>query len=294
MAFLKELSENKQAVTLYKYNGNDIRIDADIKIDSIDRNSDYIRICFLDLETTGTHKKNDKIIEIALKVIQLNKHNGKEVTAIAEYESFQDPGMHIPEQATIINNITDEMVKDHEIDWTKVTEIFSLSQLFVAHNASFDRAFLDRYLEISQKKVWACSINDINWIKRGFTNSKLELLAHWHGYYYESHRAMIDVDAMIHLVIHPHYKENKPIIELIEKARKYQSRIIVKFNYSKELVDVIKTKRYSFNGTTKEWSKIILDEDVDNEKKWLAENIYKGVFAGLIEQVTLIDKYKDR
>ena len=294
MAFLKELSENKQAVTLYKYNGNDIRVDADITIDIIDRSSDYIRICFLDLETTGTNKKEDKIIELALKVIQLNKYTGKEVKAIADYEAFQDPGIPIPEQATIINNITDEMVKDHEIDWDKVKEIFSISQLFVAHNASFDRAFLDRYLEISQKKVWACSINDINWINRGFTNSKLELLAHWHGYYYESHRAMIDVDAMIHLVIHPHYIDNKPIIELIEKARQYQSRIIVRFNYNPELVNLIKTKRYSFNGTTKEWSKIILEKDIEEETKWLAKNIYKGTFAGLIEQVTLVDKYKDR
>ena len=53
-----------------------------------------------------------------------------------------------------------------------VNEIFSISQLCVAHNASFDRAFLDRYLDGSKTKVWACSINDINWIERGFTNKK--------------------------------------------------------------------------------------------------------------------------
>ena len=41
-----------------------------------------IRICFVDLETTGTHKKNDFIIEIALKVIQINKHSGEQLKAI--------------------------------------------------------------------------------------------------------------------------------------------------------------------------------------------------------------------
>ena len=294
MSFLNELSENKQAITLYKYNGNDIKVLDDTTIEAIDKKSNYINICFIDLETTGTHKKNDCIIEISLKLIQLNKKTGKELKAVDAYESFQDPGCPIPEEASLVNGITDEMVKDHEINWDKVGKILSNSQLCVAHNASFDRAFLDRYLEQSKSKVWGCSINDINWINRGFTNSKLELLSYWHGFYYESHRAMNDVDAMIHLVTHPHYDTNKPIVELIEKARKAQCRILVKFNYSKELVDLIKSKRYSFNGETKEWSKIIIDDQVEDEKLWLQDNIYKGSFSGLLEQVNLIDKYKDR
>ncbi len=31
---------------------------------------------------------------------------------------------------------------------------------------------------------------------------------------------------------------------------------------------------------------------LETEKDWLAQNIYKGVFSGLLEQITLIDKYK--
>ena len=59
-------------------------------------------------------------------------------------------------------------------------------------------------------------------------------------------------------------------------------------------LDLIKSKRYSFNGETKEWSKIISDDQVEDEKLWLQDNIYKGSFSGLLEQVNLIDKYKDR
>ena len=95
MSFLKELSENKQAITLYKYNGNDITVDPEISIKDVDKSSDYINICFIDLETTGTHKKNDLIIEIALKVMHLNKHTAEESKAIYEYQSFQDPGIKI-------------------------------------------------------------------------------------------------------------------------------------------------------------------------------------------------------
>ena len=294
MSFLKELSENKQAITLYKYNGNDIKVPEDLIAKQVDKDSEHINVCFIDLETTGTHKKNDKIIEIALKVVQLNKKNGNELQAIAAYESFQDPGIPIPESASLVNGITDDMVKDHEINWDIVDEILSISQLCVAHKASFDRAFMDRYIEKSKTKIWACSINDIDWIQKGFTNVKLELLSYWHGFYYESHRAMNDVDAMIHLLTHPHYKIKKPIAELIANARKIQCRMLVKFNYNKNLVELIKSKKYFFNGETKEWSKIIIDEDIENEKIWLEENIYKGTFSGLLEQVNLIDKYKNR
>ena len=112
MTFIDEISKDKQAVTLYKYNGNDIKVDPNLIIEKIDKKSDLIRICFIDLETTGTHKKNDFIIEIALKVIEINKHTGEQLKAIDAYESFQDPGVPIPEEASLINGITDDMVKD--------------------------------------------------------------------------------------------------------------------------------------------------------------------------------------
>ena len=172
MTFIKNLSEDKQAITLYKYNGNDLKVDPNLEVQKNTKDSNFIHICFIDLETTGTHKANDEIIEIAMKVIKIDKITGEGLQAIAEYESFQDPGFPIPEEASLVNNITDDMVKDHQIDWNKVIEILNLSQLCVAHNAAFDRAFLDKNLDKSKSKIWACSINDIDWIERGFTNSK--------------------------------------------------------------------------------------------------------------------------
>ena len=32
MTFLKNLSEDKQAITLYKYNGNDLKVDPNLEI----------------------------------------------------------------------------------------------------------------------------------------------------------------------------------------------------------------------------------------------------------------------
>ena len=124
MTFLKNLSENKQAITLYKYNGNDLKVDPNIEVQKNTKDSNFIHICFIDLETTAP-QVNDEIIEIAMKVIKIDKITGEGLQAIAEYESFQDPGFPIPEEASLVNNITDNMVKDHQIDWNKVIEILN-------------------------------------------------------------------------------------------------------------------------------------------------------------------------
>ncbi|MDF2544396.1 MAG: exonuclease, polymerase epsilon subunit family [Herbinix sp.] len=95
-----------------------------------------------DLETTGLSKE-DEIIEIgAIKVV-----DGKE---IATFEELIKPNNPIPPFATIINGITNDMVKDARnisevlVDFLAFIEGFSL----VGHNiSSFDIPFLNRKLK---------------------------------------------------------------------------------------------------------------------------------------------------
>lgn len=62
-------------------------------------------IIFFDLETTGTNVVSDRIVELSyIKVYP----DGKE----EEKTRKINPEMHIPEQATAVHKITDEMVKD--------------------------------------------------------------------------------------------------------------------------------------------------------------------------------------
>ena len=58
-----------------------------------------------DLETTGLDTDMDAIIEIsALKV--------RDGSVVDEYSTLVNPGMHIPYEASCVNGIVDEMVKD--------------------------------------------------------------------------------------------------------------------------------------------------------------------------------------
>lgn len=61
-------------------------------------------ICFFDLETTGTDKMNDRIVEIAIV-----KWNGD---IIDQYYSLVNPGRPIPAEASDVHGITNEKVAD--------------------------------------------------------------------------------------------------------------------------------------------------------------------------------------
>ena len=62
-------------------------------------------ICFFDLETTGTNPGKDKIVEIAVLKLDINNQKKEMVWRI-------NPECPIPEEASSIHGITDEMVKD--------------------------------------------------------------------------------------------------------------------------------------------------------------------------------------
>ena len=292
MSFVKNIIKNDDSISIYKYEGKDLKEYNPENIENLSSGSDNIRICFVDTETTGLSNEKDHIIEIALKCVELNKHTGENLKVIDGYEALQDPGMLIPEQATRINGITDEDVKGQSIDWTVVEDIFKMSQLIISHNARFDRPFIDKKLNLSKNKIWACSLVDIDWLERGFKNKSQEMLCIWHGFYYASHRAMIDVDSLIHLLTHNTNEDNKPIVELIKNARKSWLKVYA-HNSKIETKDVLRENKYRWDPNKKVWYKIIKHTEMEEERQWLSDNIYPDNFSGQFVEITPIDKYKE-
>lgn len=96
----------------------------------------------LDVETTGTLSYVDHIVELAAVRFLYGK----------EQESFStliDPGVSIPEEASRVNGITDNMLKGQP-DIGDVLPAFSKfcsNDPLVAHNAIFDFQFLSAALE---------------------------------------------------------------------------------------------------------------------------------------------------
>ena len=174
MTFINSVKGDSNKITLKKHDPPSSEL--------LITDQDCINIAFLDTETTGIDRANDQIIEIAIKMVRFEATSGKILSIEGSYESFNDPGEDISQEIIMLTGIGNDMVQGQSIDWGMVDTILKDADIVVAHNASFDRAFVEKHSSVSPNKIWACSINDINWLGRGFSSAKQELLCYWHGF----------------------------------------------------------------------------------------------------------------
>ena len=114
-----------------------------------------------DVETTGTNPDRDKIIELGSCLFEYERESGRIYKVLGSWEWFEDPGFPIPPEITNITGITDEMVAGRRIDEPAVDDLLDAVVLVIAHNADFDRRFLEKRLPAFAAKHWACSRADI-------------------------------------------------------------------------------------------------------------------------------------
>ena len=78
-------------------------------------------ICFFDLETTGTNPGKDRIVEIAVLKLDINNQKKEMVWRV-------NPECPIPDEASSVHGITDEMVKDQPIFKQISKEIYNFME----------------------------------------------------------------------------------------------------------------------------------------------------------------------
>ena len=145
----------------------------------------------VDVETTGLDPQRDEIIELAMTPFNY----GLDGTVFSVGDSFQglrQPSEPIAPEITAITGITNEMVAGQIIDPAAVATFAAPASLVIAHNAAFDRRFLERFNDVFSTKPWACSLSQIDWAAEGFEGTKLAYLAQAAGFFYDRHRAMHD------------------------------------------------------------------------------------------------------
>lgn len=256
-------------------------------------NEDLVRVAaVVDVETTGLNQADDQIIEIALRQFSFNRQTGEVLSIGRSYSSFQDPGREISAEITGLTGITNDMVAGHQINWNEVNSLLQECSLVIAHNAKFDRPFIDRKSSVSKEKIWGCSYKHIDWSNKGFTSSKLELLNIYHGFFTDSHRAINDVDALLYLLSLTDADLDRPyVLELLTNAKRPQVHVIASSSPF-ESKDHLKTRSYRWDNTNRFWSKVIFQDELKKEISWLEEVVYIGPFAGITRDISLQDSFK--
>jgi len=253
------------------------------------------RVLILDTETTGLDWRAENIIELAMLSVAVNMQTGQPVGVVEVYEDFEDPGRPIPAEIVKLTGITFQDVKGQKLNEAKIIDMVQRADLIVAHNAGFDRPFVENRLEVFEHKAWACSFAGINWKAQGLGSAKLEFLCSELGWFYDAHRAQVDCHALLRVLsaplkAQPDDMPSTGLQQLFKSAE--QARTVVKaFGSPFETKDKLKARGYRWDAEAKVWSTAVKSvEALEAEADWLKSQVYGGRAAriGLETQDALV------
>jgi len=243
--------------------------------ESAQASTDVRRVLVLDTETTGLSHQGDKIIELAMLLVDVNTATGQPFGPVAVVEGFEDPGMPIPVVAQQVTGINDAMVKGQQLDDAQVEAMVARADLIVAHNAGFDRPFVEARFPCFATKSWACSFMDIDWKAAGAGSSKLSALAIDQGWFYDAHRAQVDCHALLQVLSRPVGGTTTTGLRQLIDAAGQPSFKLRATGSPFESKDRLKERGYRWDAEGKVWyCTLPSQERLDVELEWLKKEVY--------------------
>lgn len=245
----------------------------------------------LDTEATSIDPTQAEIIALAKIPLYYDKRT-LDIIGFGEcQQSYNEPSTPIPEEITAITGITNDMVMGHHLNTEKETHELQSANILIAHNASYDRVLLERYLPDISKKPWGCSVQDIPWKDFGFNTQKLDYIAMKLGYFYDAHRADADCHALGTILSSLDADINKTLFaELMDSARKVHYTIAGKVPFGKN--DLLKAEGFTWNPGMSSWCKVVTSkEDIVDTVKTLRRIAGSPRMAPLVYISNAEDRY---
>jgi DNA polymerase-3 subunit epsilon len=249
------------------------------------------RIAVIDTECTGTNPLTDQIIDLAYAVVVVDAE-GDIVDIEAFREGLCDPMVPIPARVTKLTGITDDDVAGKAIDLDLVEQDFAQVDVFVAHNAAFDLAFIRQLIPIANEACWACSLHDFDWLEHaGLDGRSLGHLLMQIGFYNDAHRAMADVVSLVHLLAYP-LPDGRPVLAtLLESAAKQTYRIEAT-RAPFDARGLLKARGYRWNASAKVWWTEVTEDQLDDEVLWIGREVTPYGPPPRIEPITWRERHR--
>ena len=254
-----------------------------------------LKAAILDTETTGTNQATDRIIELGIVVVEYCPESGQVYRVLETFDELEYPDGPIPPESTLIHGITDEMVRGKKINDAAVESLMSDVSLVIAHNAFFDRGFVEERLPLFKSKPWACSYAQISWKNEGIGSGGLEFIAYRFGFNYAGHRASIDCHALLEVLQSELPLSGVKVMKvLLEKARIPEFKVSA-LKAPFETKDKLKERGYRWDAERKLWHTTLPQTDISIEVDWLRAEVYSNrPFDLEWEKIDSYNRFSDR
>ena len=250
----------------------------------------------VDTETTGINADRDAIIELGMVLFEYDEETGQAYRVLSSFDQLEDPGFSIPAESTAVHGITDEMVAGRRIDDEEVAKFLEGVKLVVAHNAKFDRVFLEKRLPIFESLPWGCSLAQVDWSGEGIGSAKLDYIAYQYGFFYEAHRAEEDCYALLEILQQPLPRSGDLVLRSILRGLVQKSYQVYATGSPFESKDILKERRYRWDADKKSWHITVSGDDaLKAEVAWLKDSVYNGKKARVeIEVHNCMTRFSNR
>ena len=250
----------------------------------------------VDTETTGINADKDAIIELGMVLFEYDEETGQACRVLASFDQLEAPGFPIPVESTAVHGITDEMVAGRRIDDEEVAKFLEGVKLVVAHNAKFDRVFLEKRLPIFESLPWGCSLAQVDWSGEGIGSAKLDYIAYQYGFFYEAHRAEEDCYALLEILQQPLPRSGDLVLRSILRGLVQKSYQVYATGSPFESKDILKERRYRWDADKKSWHITVSGDDaLKAEVAWLKDSVYNGKKARVeIEVHNCMTRFSNR
>lgn len=238
---------------------------------------------FIDTETMGLDSATDKIIQLSVQLFKFDScgdARGPKVIEIGKNHSwYNDPGKPIPPEITELTGITDEMVKGQSFPLDDIRQILSNVDLALAHNARFDRPFLEAAKIRATafdglSSLWGCTYADAKWGDIGVRHANLEALSTANGWFYDAHRADADTLAGVALLV-----DRPDVFGKIHEASKRSAYRIWAEESPFESKDILKESGWKWDDSGKmirgkAWMIEVCETEIEKTLDFLRQKVY--------------------
>ena len=197
-----------------------------------------------------------------------------------------------------MTGLTDDVLKGTRLDDDRIRSDIERAVVVIAHNAGFDRRFLERRIGAFAGRWFACSQREVPWKEAGSSSQKLEFLAFAVArVFYAGHRALVDAQVVVDLLSRSGHDGVSLLKRLLDECRKPSWRVWAQGS-AYETKDVLKANGYRWNDGKGPscpvdcWSKVT--DSVDGEVEFLRAHVFPRGATLPVEKITGRERYSDR